>query len=474
MIILKYKKITDEYYKIREKLLRKYDCRILIDELSIIYSKLERIHLSNDKLLENVTNYNEIIQDVSYTAKVTDIMSRKIKTLIEITIKRDNNKEDKILPNFIYKKFIILFYYYSIYIFYTSRSKLSKNYENGKTKLGINPNLINSILTYIPNINNFSEDEFIPRYNYNPHKILQINDEFDKTFLYERGITYSNFQKMLEYMRNNLSSKKMINEIIKKEKFIQKITERYNINLELFKKSCILSKNNIVDENNIYKNNSKYRLDLSPIVDIGEDFYFLNSGIIFNSENYWNNVCTIGLKPYTSNSKDKILDEVDKIINNTSKIFEKDIIKRLMEVNNKFDIKRNVKARTIFKDKKLDDNEWDVIAIDHNRKIIFDIEAKFMTTSMTESGLSNDLEKIVSNDARSYTNKFEKRIKIEKERLNDFLIFCNADNNYKIVHIMVTSKSVDLNVESDKRNFIITNYGNLKKYIINNYYEKSQ
>ncbi len=54
----------------------------------------------------------------------------------------------------------------------------------------------------------------------------------------------------------------------------------------------------------------------------------------------------------------------------------------------------NKKTKEIFKNENIEDNEWDVIAVDHNNKYVFDIEAKFLSTSMTESGLSNDLKKL--------------------------------------------------------------------------------
>lgn len=82
---------------------------------------------------------------------------------------------------------------------------------------------------------------------------------------------------------------------------------------------------------------------------------------------------------------------------------------------------------------------------------------------MTESALSNDLAKVVANNSKSYQNKFQKRINIEKQNINDFLSFCNADNSYKIIHIMVISKNVD--IISENREFIIINFSDLKQYL---------
>lgn len=161
---------------------------------------------------------------------------------------------------------------------------------------------------------------------------------------------------------------------------------------------------------------------------------------------------------------------MDGIISEITLLFEKDIIKALYKINPQFNIYHNKKTKDIFKNRKLEENEWDIIAVDYNSKYIFDIEAKFLSTSMTESGLSNDLKKIVGNNEKSYKNKFEKRINIENDNMNDFLSFCNANNKYNIIHIMVTSKIVDLNIESNERQFLIIHYEGLEKYILSKYY----
>lgn len=89
---------------------------------------------------------------------------------------------------------------------------------------------------------------------------------------------------------------------------------------------------------------------------------------------------------------------------------------------------------------------------------------------MTESRLSNDLKKFVKSP-KGYIEKFEKRIRIEKENLEDFITFCKADNSYAIEHIIVTSKTMELNIESPDRNFKIIHYDELNNYLINSYYK---
>lgn len=178
----------------------------------------------------------------------------------------------------------------------------------------------------------------------------------------------------------------------------------------------------------------------------------------------------IGLTPYISNEKDEILKSLNIIRKNISSAFENDIIKVLLKINKKMEIHHNKKSKNIFKNKNISNNEWDIIAIDHNIKQIYDIEAKFLSTSVTGSGLANDLKKIVGNSPDSYQNKFEKRIEIENSNMQDFLNFCNADINYKIIHLMVVSKVVDLNSESLERKFIIVHYDGLEKYILEKFY----
>ena len=73
-------------------------------------------------------------------------------------------------------------------------------------------------------------------------------------------------------------------------------------------------------------------------------------------------VHSIGMIPYSSD--DSITKETQKIIEKVSRIFENAVHDELKKFNKDFDIKRNKKTKDIFKSKKLDDNEWDMIAID--------------------------------------------------------------------------------------------------------------
>ncbi len=400
-------------------------------------------------------------------------MGRKIKYIIETTILRDNRKSYPFsFNNYDYKRFIILLYYYSIFTFYYSREHLSKDYENGVADFYIFSNDLEPICTLIQNqVNSTSKtNSFI---NYDSGIGNTTNAEFNEAFYCEKGISFDNFNNLMNGFIESSDKKNLTKSKISKEQLDLILLETYpNINLDTFHKECILNKFNIeYDEENLYKNNSKHRLDTTPIIDIGKDYYIIVKGFIINCKNYWNNVHSIGLTPYVSEKKDKILLASEKIVNKIAKGFEKDVAKIFKNVNPDVYIYTNKKTKDIFLRKNVPQNEWDIIVADMNKHIIFNVEAKFLSTSLTESGLSNDLKKFVGNSDKNYVKKFEKRISIINDNLDDFISFCNADNSYKIENIMVVSKVIDLNIESPERNFKIIHYAGLQEYLLNTYYK---
>lgn len=107
-IKLKFENLQNVYDSFLDKVYKKYSNETLILEFGIIYTKLQKIHLCNDEVLELGINDNEKEKDISYPAKLADLMARKIKTLTEIAIIKNNNKFDFGFSNSDYKKFIIL------------------------------------------------------------------------------------------------------------------------------------------------------------------------------------------------------------------------------------------------------------------------------------------------------------------------------------------------------------------------------
>lgn len=458
----KFNNIEEDFNSFVEYILTNYNYKILLVILGNVYTKLQEIHTNNDYILGNINNKNE---DVSYASKAADLMARKLKTLIEMVLMHHQEKGKNYFKKKDYKRLIILLYYYSIYIFYSVRTKYSKKYENGVTEFWIDPKSISPIYTQIEGQDNSKNDNDL-YYNYDSNKERIIDQTFNEAFLKEKGILFTDFTKLMNQLLESLETLKKHNGIILSQKLNDYIKEKFpNCNLELFNKECVLKQDSFEsDENNLYKNTCKHRLDTTPIIYFEKSKYLINKGIITNSINIWNNAHFIGLKPY-STPEDNISQAIDKIIHKISYSLESDIISILKDITPFFKIYRNRKTKHIFPKMRLDENEWDIIAIDNDNKYIFDIESKFLSTSMTELGLSNDLEKL-----EEYKKAFEKRITIENDNIEQFLKFCNADRTFNIIHIMVTSKVVDSNITSNTRRFAIIHYDGFKKYILKNYY----
>ncbi len=467
----KFEKILKIFEVFTNKLYKKYSCEKIILFLGSIYSKLEEIRIMNSNLkLENITD-EDILREITYSCSAADLMGRKIKSMIETVIIKDNRKICFNIKNRYYKRFAILLYYYAIFTFYNSRNRFSKNYENGISTFQIFPNNIDSICTMIPNMHN-STNKNNSYTNYDSGIGKEKNKSFNNAFRLEKGISFQNYCNLMSGLINSSKQRNLVRSKISKKQFDSILLDTYNdIDLNLFHKECVLTKYNIdVDEKELYKNSGKYRLDTVPIIDIGTDYYIIVRGFITNSVNYWTNVYSIGLVPYICENKDNILIEVEKIIENISKLFEIDVLKIFENIIHNRTVFTNRKTKDIFSRKNIGDNEWDIIVVDYDKHIIFDVEAKFISTSLTESRLSNDLKKFVKSP-KGYIEKFEKRIRIEKENLEDFITFCKADTSYTIEHIMVTSKTMELNIEAPDRNFKIIHYDGLYNYLINSYYK---
>lgn len=463
----KFSHIIKKFEKFFNYLYKKYSVSTLVLEFGIVYSKLQEIHLKNDEVLGKYI-FNDNILEVSYPAKAADIMARKIKNITELVILKDNHRFDFGLSNKDYKKIIMLLYYYSLFIFYNSKSKLSGECIDAPTEFRIFPSSIEPIATIILEQDN-SNNENLLHFNYNPN-FDSIDSNFNETFFYEKGIKCGDFVKLLDDLSASLKKKDMLNGRLKKDVLFDILRRDYPYtDTEKFQKECILTNGSFEsNENELYKNNCKHRLDTTPIISIDDNYLLLNYGFIWNCSNFWKNVYSIGLTPYVTKDGDALLKSVDKIVEKISISFQKDIVKLLKQINNQFVIFENKHTNDIFK-KVLSENEWDIIAIDHYKKVIFNIESKFFTTSMTESGLANDLKKMIKDNKNSYKNKFEKRVKIVEDNIEEFNAFCKSNNEYVIENIMVTSKVIDLNIVSKTRRFKIVHFDGLKKFL-DNYY----
>ena len=464
----KFSHIIKKFEEFLNYLYKKYSVSTLVLELGIVYSKLQEIHLKNDEILGKYI-FNDNILEVSYPAKAADIMARKIKNITELVILKDNHRFDFGLSNKDYKKIIMLLYYYSLFIFYNSKSKLSGECIDAPTEFRIFPSSIDPIATIILEQDN-SNNENLLHFNYNPN-FDSIDSNFNETFLNEKGIKCGDYVKLLDDLSASLKKKDMLNGRLKKDVLFDILKRDYPYtDIEKFQKECILTNGSFEsNENELYKNNCKHRLDTTPIISIDDNYLLLNYGFIWNCSNFWKNVYSIGLTPYVTKDGDALLKSVDKIVEKISIAFQKDIVKLLKQINNHFIIYENKHTNDIFKKASLPENEWDIIAINHYKKLIFNIESKFFTTSMTESGLANDLKKMIKDNKNSYKNKFEKRVRIVEDNIEEFNAFCKSNNEYVIENIMVTSKVIDLNIISKTRRFKIVHFDGLKKFL-DNYY----
>lgn len=458
----KFLKIEEEFKNFFNVISKKYNMKALVFEFSNVYTKLLDISLNNDNCLMKADDLNT--NDISYTARASELMRRKIKYLIEMIILRNNKIGRSNFTNKDYKKFIILLYYHSIYIFYTKRSELSHNLENSITDFVIYPKELNCIITYIRDKANENDNEV--HYNFQPNENFVIDDEFNNAFLEAKGILFEDYLVLSDNLIGAFENKKINNVTFTKDTLTSMIKSLFpNMNMNKFYKECVLTKDSFeYDENNLYKNTCKHRLDTTPVVLLEDDCYFINKGFISSSKQFWCNVCLLGLKPYYDNNADAILKSVEKIVIDYSDKFEDAVAEIIMKVYPNVILHQGVKTHQIFKGRNLDDNEWDIIAIEHNKKCIFDIEVKYVTTSMTESSLANDLKKFVG-EGKNYQEKFEKRISYEKMYSDDFFKYCEADNSYKIIRIMVTSKIMDLDTTSSEREFVVIDYKKLNEFI---------
>lgn len=156
----------------------------------------------------------EKINDILYPSKMSDLMARNTKNLTEFILIKNNKKFDFGLSNADYKKLVILLYYYSIYMFYSSKSYLSYDYENGVVEFYINPNALKSICTVIPHQKNSSNINGT-QFNYNSG-IFAEDSDFNNSFSNEKGLTFFEYKCLINSLIKSLNNKKQIIGKIKK------------------------------------------------------------------------------------------------------------------------------------------------------------------------------------------------------------------------------------------------------------------
>ena len=221
-ILEKFNNIEKDFNSFVEYILTNYNYKILLVILGNVYTKLQEIHTNNDYILGNINNK---IEDVSYASKAADLMARKLKTLIEMVLMRHQEKGKNYFKKKDYKRLIILLYYYSIYIFYSVRTRYSKKYENGVTEFWIDPKSISPIYTQIEGQDNSKNDNDL-YYNYDSNKERIIDQTFNEAFLKEKGILFTDFTKLMNQLLESLETLKKHNGIILSQKLNDYIKEK--------------------------------------------------------------------------------------------------------------------------------------------------------------------------------------------------------------------------------------------------------
>lgn len=441
-----------------EYLINKYNVKYMIKSLGIIYSNTERIAYEVRENKANITNIcDDVITDLDYNGNAAELMSREIKILMERTILRNNKLGVKSLfSNKDYKKFLTYQFNWSIMSFYSSRNNISKT--GIKIEIQIYPFRKDTINTGTF-IEGTCKNNNLSRQNYNPKLFPNISEEFNQAFKLEKQLSFSTFDTMLNTFLNYFNNRKNRILLIPLEKFEKIIRKNYKkINLEKFISNNCLSNMNInVEYRNIYKSKHKYRLDTVPFILIDNEILIIK-GVIHNSLYYWRNVYNQGIIPY--NDKD-LITSAAKIANNIiSEKMVKDTELIFKKQNNR--TYTNVKYNKIFGNQPIDYGDFDIISINDEKKILFNIEVKYIGTSMTGSELETDLYAFYSEKGHAF--KCNRRNQFMLHNKSTFLKHFDA-LEYKIVNLMLISKPMEVKIRDDKYNFETVYYFGLEEYI---------
>ncbi len=441
-----------------EHLINKYNVKYMIKSLGIIYSNTEKIAFEVRENKVNVTNVcDDVIIDLDYNGNAAELMSRGIKILMERTILRNNKIGAKSLfSNKDYKKFLAYQFNWSIIGFYSSRNGISK--AGIRSEIQIYPFRKDTINTSTF-IEGTCQNKNLSRQNYNPKLFPNISEQFNQAFKLEKQLDFSTFDIMLNTFLNYFNNRKNRILLISLEKFKKIIQENYKgINLKKFISNNCLSNMNInVEYRNIYKSKHKYRLDTLPFILIDNEVLIIK-GLIRNSLYYWRNVYNQGIIPYNDN--DLITAATEKVNYIISEKMVKDI--ELIFKNKSNRTYTNVKYNNIFGNQPINYGDFDLVSINDSKKIIFNIEVKYIGTSMTGSELETDLYAFYSKKGHAF--KCNRRNQFMLNNISMFLKYFNA-TEYKIYNLMVISKPMEVKVKDDRYNFETIHYSRLEDYI---------
>ena len=305
---------------------------------------------------------------------------------------------------------------------------------------------------------------------------------FGLGFEQENGVKYLLFLASIRYMQRyllNNDDKSLI--ILTTDVFQNEITDCTNpkIKFEDFYKNFVLSKEKVQSQlgnkdDSIWKMGcNKYRYELRPIIDMGNNFLFVSYAALNQCIMIWNNYFLNGGIGYT-NIKDELTAAIMLRNNELSNELLSKIILILnnnySEQNNESDsdnvfCKKDVDYDKIFGEKPENYGDYDIIYYSYKTKELYLIEAKYFSDSLTASGVINDYEKMFRKGG--YYEHCRKRYNLvmaEPEKLKSYI---GLDINEKIeVHLLfVSSKSLELELQDNDGIVTFLSLSNFDSYI---------
>jgi len=312
-------------------------------------------------------------------------------------------------------------------------------------------------------IEGICQNDNLSRQNYDSKLWDNIPDEFNEAFKTEKHIRLNDFDIMLRELHKLLKNKKRIVLTTTLKQFKVVLKRNYkDMDIDAFISNNCLSITNIdTNYDEVYKSKHKYRLDMLPLILINDEIHIVK-GLIHYSQQYWRNVYNQGIAPY--NKKDSITTAIPKVIEKITQKMVNDIEVELKSVNETFRTDTNVEYHDIFGKQEVNYGDFDIIAVDDTKKIILNIEAKYLVTSLTGSGLENNYKNFYNKDGYAFKCNRRNEFMLKHEKI--FRNYFNA-TDYTIHNLMVISKPMDIRIKDDKYNFETIHFQALKDYIKN-------
>lgn len=458
------KNITGWIFKINEynkKIINKYNKNAYVSS----------VLLAQKKLFDEYNNLREFREDKRFDVNISELFllnsstlettSRIINIFIEEAIK-DNNfglinsyfSDDEIY------RLIVYFQIYYVLTNYLSRKKIGKTPV--KILLHINPNDINFYsMRYLYFNTWYTKNGAMLPYDIDESK---NEDLMDKITQYMYGLKYKDtifglyVLSILPLENDKLGVNTLrIDDVVDFLKYQFK-----DINFAKFLNSIVLNEKSIsIEKKDIYKRHHRNKLELCPLILLNNYNFVVSQTLMIRSIEYLSNVMKNGIQPFSDINIKKI---VDQIVERNSKQMVNDTIKILSKKYPESIIKRSVKSKEI-SDNGIDYGDYDIICYIPNKRKVFTIEVKYISSSFENSGLENDLKKIFSKNG--YADKFKNRNILINNNISKLKDMLNIDLK-KIIcvePIFLSSKPIQMPLVSFEYEGFFINYDMLIDFI---------